>query len=101
MSPPITVMTILIKTKIPADSSGNTAFKSSILDTVWMILLIGINSSSVIPIPRIPEKIPMINVSALNSCEMFFLEAPSARRIPISFVLSHYRNICNDTNHNR
>ncbi len=30
----------------------------------------------------------MMNVSALNNCEIFFFDAPSARRIPISFVLS-------------
>ena len=88
INPPITVIMILIKINTPADSSGNTAPKSSILDTVWMTLLIGISSNHVMPIPMIPEKIPMMNVSALNNCEIFLFDAPSARRIPISFVLS-------------
>ena len=35
-----------------------------------------------------PEKRPMINVSALNTLEISFFEAPMLRRIPISFVLS-------------
>ena len=93
MNPPITVITILIRINTPADSSGNTALKSSILDIVWMTLFIGISSNNVILIPRIPEKIPMMNVSALNNCEIFFFDAPSARRIPIPsfFPLQKYR----------
>ena len=35
-----------------------------------------------------PEKSPMINVSALNTLDISFLEAPMLRRIPISLVLS-------------
>ena len=50
-------------------------------------LIIGINAN-VIPIPNKPLSNPIINVSALNIDEIFFLDAPIALKIPISFVLS-------------
>ena len=40
------------------------------------------------PIPKIPAKAPVMNVSALNTFEILCFEAPIARRIPISFCLS-------------
>ena len=42
----------------------------------------------VIPIPNNPAINPTINVSALNTLEISFLDAPIALNIPISFVLS-------------
>ena len=51
-------------------------------------LLIGMLRSIVTPIPISPENRPIINVSALNTLEISFFEAPMLRRIPISFVLS-------------
>ena len=44
--------------------------------------------SKLTPMPIRPAQRPMIKVSALNTWEMFPLEAPMARRIPISFCLS-------------
>ena len=38
--------------------------------------------------PRIPDIKPIITVSALNMPETLDLDAPIARKIPISFVLS-------------
>ena len=57
-------------------------------DNDSIILLIGINRSRVNPIPKPPERSPMIRVSALKILEMFRLEAPILLKIPISFVLS-------------
>ena len=51
--------------------------------------MIGIVSNIVIPIPNNPEISPTINVSALNTLDMSFLDAPIALNIPISFVLSN------------
>ena len=42
----------------------------------------------VIPIPKTPDSNPIINVSALKTFEILFLEAPIALKIPISFFLS-------------
>ena len=50
--------------------------------------LIGIKRSTVRTIPIIPASSPIINVSALNTCEIFLLEAPIALKIPISFLRS-------------
>ena len=50
--------------------------------------LIGIFKINVITIPIIPEVKPMIKVSALNTREISRLEAPMARKIPISLVRS-------------
>ena len=48
----------------------------------------GMVSSRDTPMPTAPAQKPMIRVSALNIPETFFLEAPMARRTPISFVRS-------------
>ena len=53
-----------------------------------IIILIGIHSINVTPIPNIPDINPSINVSALNTCAISFLDAPTALKIPISLVLS-------------
>ena len=51
-------------------------------------LFIGNVNNTVIPIPSIPDISPTINVSALNTLDMSFFDAPIALNIPISFVLS-------------
>ena len=53
-----------------------------------MIMLIGMLSRSVKPIPIIPATSPTIIVSALNTLEISCFEAPILLKIPISFVLS-------------
>jgi len=47
-------------------------------------MLPGMSSSLLRPMPMRPEHRPMMKVSALNTSEMFRLEAPMARRMPIS-----------------
>ena len=42
-----------------------------------------------IPTPIIPDIKPIMNVSALNTLEISFFDAPIALNIPISFVLSN------------
>ena len=88
INPAIIVRTMLITTKIIAAFTGKTAFTVSILVKEWIILLIGILSNSVTTIPKIPAINPTINVSALNTLDISFLDAPIALKIPISFVLS-------------
>ena len=94
INPAIIVRTMLITTKIIAAFTGKTAFTVSILVKEWIILLIGILSNSVTTIPKIPAINPTINVSALNTLDISFLEAPIALKIPISFVLSNTDIIC-------
>ena len=89
INPAIIVRTMLITTKIIAAFTGKTAFTVSILVKEWIILLIGMLSNSVTTIPKIPAINPTINVSALNTLDISFLEAPIALKIPISFVLSN------------
>ena len=48
----------------------------------------GMSNSAVMPTPSRPEQSPMIKVSALKTCATLRLEAPMARRIPISLVRS-------------
>ena len=56
--------------------------------SLWITaFMIGINVK-VIPIPKHPDKRPIINVSALNIDDIFLLDAPIALKIPISLVLS-------------
>ena len=50
----------------------------------WMSMLPGMSSSLLRPMPMRPEHRPMMKVSALNTSEMFRLDAPMARRMPIS-----------------
>ena len=88
INPPIKVNTTL-KTisKIPLPK-GRAALTVSVPVRVWIIEFIGIKSNNVIPIPRVPEHIPIINVYALKTWEILCFEAPIARSIPISLVRS-------------
>ena len=53
-----------------------------------IIMFIGIHKRYVIRTPNKPEVNPIITVSALNILETSCLDAPIARRIPISLVRS-------------
>ena len=85
IKPPIKVNITLNITNIVAATVGKTAVISSF--TLWITILVGINSKSVTTIPIIPENNPAINVSALKIEDILRLEAPIALNIPISFVL--------------
>ena len=58
-------------------------------DSAYIMLFIGSVNSKVIPTPIIPDIKPIMNVSALNTLEISFFDAPIALNIPISFVLSN------------
>ena len=87
--PPIRVNTILNIIKIIPAISGNDAaiFAPFAMDAI--ILLVGISNNKVIPIPITPARVPIIIVSALNTCATLRLEAPIALKIPISFLRSN------------
>jgi len=74
--------------RVIALSAGKTVLISFDAVTACIIMLLGINNNNDIPIPKQPEQSPIINVSALNTCEIFLLDAPIARRTLISLVLS-------------
>ena len=88
ISPAMTVSSILITTSIIPPAAGNTAMLE-IPTILCIIRLIGIHSSRVTPIPSTPAVSPTIKVSALNTLEISFLEAPMLLSMPISFVLSN------------
>ena len=88
ISPAIIVKIILIITNITPAFAGTTAF--TLTPVIACIpALIGIVNNTVIPIPSNPEISPTINVSALNTLDISFFEAPIALNIPISFVHSN------------
>ena len=68
-----------------AASSGRMAVRVSLPETCRMSMLPGMSRISLSTMPMTPEHRPMMNVSALNTSETFILEAPMARRMPISF----------------
>ena len=63
---------------------GSTAVTLVVPAMEWMSMLPGISSSRHRPTPITPEHIPIMKVSALNTSETLCLDAPMARRIPIS-----------------
>ena len=79
-------MTMLMAIRMIDDCAGSCAVRSDKPDAFSMIMLIGNSAKSDTPMPSRPEQQPMIKVSALNTCEMLRLDAPSARRMPISLV---------------
>ena len=86
-SPAIRVRSMLIITRITPPCQGSLdIFAISVRCS--MIMFIGMFSSKVTIIPIAPAENPTISVSALNTLEISRFEAPIARRIPISFVLS-------------
>ena len=82
----MTVKITLIATNIIPPTSGK-ALKLFIPAKLSIIKLIGIFINTVIPIPNNPAINPTIKVSALNTLEISFLDAPIALKIPISLVL--------------
>lgn len=86
--PPIIVIMILMRISIKAAVNDNCAVILLIPDTLWITEFIGIMRINDINIPSMPEQQPIINVSALNTWEILRLDAPSARSMPISLVLS-------------
>ena len=73
---------------IIAAGKGRTALRFAIPVNAFKIMFIGMQSKYVTTTPKRPDVKPTIIVSALNIPETFFFDAPIARRIPISFVLS-------------
>ena len=71
-----------------AATIGNDALIVIVPAREWMIELMGISSSAVMPTPSRPEQSPMMKVSALKTCATLRFEAPMARKIPISLVRS-------------
>ena len=87
ISPAIIVNNILIITKIIPALNGTVVVTVTPV-RLYIILFIGNVNKTVIPIPNSPDINPIINVSALNTLDISFLDAPIALNIPISFVLS-------------
>ena len=78
-------MLIAINIIAPATGSFDTP---EIPDTAFIIAFIGIFNNIVTIIPIAPAPNPTITVSALNTLEISFLDAPILLRIPIYLVLS-------------
>ena len=87
ISPAMRVSSILMITSITPPCHGNAQIPE-ISASCSMIIFIGMDSSSVTPMPIAPAAKPTISVSALNTREMSRLDAPIARSMPISFVRS-------------
>ena len=76
-------MMLRITSTIPPTTGRDTCMLT--LVTWPMMIFVGMIRISVTPIPISPANAPMIKVSALNTWPTFRLDAPMARRIPISF----------------
>ena len=81
---------MLMPTSINAGMKGTDALIAipSVSPMELIIAFAGMHNSIAAMIPIIPDNAPIINVSALNTCAMFPLDAPSALNMPISLVLS-------------
>src|SRR5690625_7239704 len=82
--PAIKESTKLNPTNATAVPIGKEALIVVIPVREWIIEVVGINNKLVIPIPNTPDNKPMINVSALQICEISHLEATMTRRIQIT-----------------
>ena len=82
--PPRMVSRVASAMRISAAESGSEAVTSLEPEMEWMSMLPGMSSSRLRPTPMTPEHRPMMKVSALNTSETLRLEAPMARRMPIS-----------------
>lgn len=89
INPPSRVSTTLRAIRIMAETTGREALISVVPAREWIKALPGISRSRVKPMPMSPAQRPMIKVSALNTWEILCLEAPMARRMPISFFRSN------------
>lgn len=86
---PASSVSAIERTMSPAAAViGSDALISLDDNTWWMILLPGISRIRAVTIPMIPANAPVMNVSALKTSVMLCLLAPSALKIPISFLLS-------------
>ena len=86
IKPPIKVITKLIIIKIIICLKLKIATLESEV-TFFIIILTGIINTFVTIIPNIPEDIPIIKFSALNTLDISFFLAPKLLKIPISLVL--------------
>ena len=86
--PAISVRAILIITRMIAPTTGRVALSVARPVREKRIIFIIMLRRSVDKIPIAPAAKPTISVSALNTREISFFDAPIARRIPISLVLS-------------
>ena len=84
MKPPRMVSTVARTISTRAAFSGRRATTLVPLEIFWMSMLPGMSRISLSTTPITPEHRPMMKVSALNTSEMFRLDAPMARRMPIS-----------------
>ena len=82
--PPRMVSRVASAMSTSAAGSGRVAVTEALSAMEWMSRLPGISKIRLSPTPMQPEHRPMIKVSALNTSEMFRLDAPMARRMPIS-----------------
>ena len=87
--PPRIVSRVARTIRISAALGGSTAVTLVVPAMEWMSMLPGISSSRHRPTPITPEHIPIMKVSALNTSETLCLDAPMARRIPISLRRSN------------
>ena len=78
---------MLIITRITAPATGSCA-TLEISVTFFITALAGIHKINVIIIPIAPDTKPSIRVSALNTLDTSFFDAPILLKTPISFVLS-------------
>ena len=67
INPPIKVKATLKTISKTPLQKGRAALTVFVPVRVWIIEFIGIKSNNVIPILRVPEHIPIINVSALKT----------------------------------
>lgn len=86
--PAKSVKIMLMQTKAIAIVGGKIALRLVIPVRCCKIIFIGMHNRYVTRTPKAPEEKPIITVSALNMLETLRFEAPIARKIPISFVLS-------------
>ena len=87
ISPAISVKHIEIAMRMSAPCHGSAA-TLDMPASEWIIRLIGMSRSIVTQIPITPAAKPMMSVSALNTRDTSRLDAPRARRTPISLILS-------------
>ena len=87
IKPAMRVKTMLIITSITPPETGNFA-TPDISDMAFIIILAGMHSNNVTPMPITPAVNPIIIVSALNTLDISDFEAPMLRSMPISFVRS-------------
>lgn len=74
--------------KITAYTVGGATVSAPMPGRLSCTALMGIFGNEDTPTPSKPAQMSTMNVSALNTCETLCLNAPNARRMPISFACS-------------